>query len=106
MLVRKVNYQQAGYLQTPNCVGEDLCRQGQICLFEIVSFKQSLSIYLYQHYLLRKEFLYLDGDITMQFPGEPRRSAGVLRQARLSVTMSLGVVVLTFSIVHQHYVID
>ena len=105
MLVRKVNYQQAGYLQTPpNCVGEDLCRQGQICLFEIVSFKQSLSIH-YQHYLLRKEFLYLDGDITMQFPGEPRRSAGVLRQARLSVTMSLDVVLLTFSIVHQHYML-
>ena len=96
MLVRKVNYQQAGYLQTPNCVGEDLCRQGQICLFEIVS----ISIYLYQHYLLRKEFHYLDGDITMQFPGEPRRSAGVLRQARQSVTMTWawGVVLLNFSL--------
>ena len=61
--------------------------------------------YLLFNYLLRKEFLYLDGDITMQFPGEPRRSAGVLRQARQSVTMNLDVVVLTLSIVHQHYML-
>ena len=29
----------------------------------------------------RKEFLYLDGDKTMQFPGESRQSQGVLRQS-------------------------